>query len=62
MQEDDEDNKSVASISFNADGMPSREELLKLMGYQGISVALCDAESDGEYKCILNRIGMFNQG
>ena len=61
MQEDDGDTKSVTSISLEANGMPSREELLKSRGYQGMNIALGDAESYGEYKGILNGIGMFNQ-
>ena len=62
VKEDDEDTKSVASISLKANGMPSSDELLKLMGYQGINIDLGDIESDGKYKGILNGIGMSNQG
>ena len=46
----EEEELSVASITLEDDGMPSREEMLKAMGYQGMNVALSDAESDGEWK------------
>ena len=42
--------------------MPSRKELLKSLGYQAMNIDLSNAESDGEYKGILNIIDMFNQG
>ena len=34
VQENNEITKSIASISLEVDGMPSREELLELLGYQ----------------------------
>ena len=61
VQENNEITKSIASISLEVDGMPSREELLELLGYQWLNIALVGAESDGDYKGTLNRIGMFNQ-
>ena len=35
--------------------------MLKVVGYQGMNIALSEAESDGKYKGILNGIGMSNQ-
>ena len=57
----EEEELSVASITLEDNGMPSREEMIKAMGYQGMNVALSEAESDGKYKDILNGIGMSNQ-
>ena len=57
VQEDDKDTKYVTSISLETDGMLSRKELLKSVGYQGMTIPLGDAESNGKYKGILNRIG-----
>ena len=57
----EEEELSVASITLEDDGIPSREEILKAMGYQGMNVTLSKAESDGAYEGILNRIGMSNQ-
>ena len=62
VQEDNEDTKSVTLFGLKADVMPSRDELLKSLSYQGMNIALNDAESDGEYEGILNGIGMLNQG
>ena len=62
VQRDDKDTKSVTSISPKANGIPSREELLKLLGYQGMNIALGNAKSNGEYEGILKIISMFNQG
>ena len=57
----EEEELSVTSITLEDDGIPSREEMRKVMGYQGMNVALNEAESDGEYEDILNGIGMSNQ-
>ena len=46
----EEEEISVASIDLEDDVMPSREEMLKVMGYQETNVALSKAEIDGEYK------------
>ena len=46
VQDDYQDTKSVASTILKADGMPSREELLKSLGYQETNIDLGDAESD----------------
>ena len=62
VKEDNEDSKSIALIDLKAIGMPSREELLKSLGYQGMNIVLGNAESDGGYKGILSRIGMLSQG
>ena len=35
--------------------------MLKMMGYQGMNVALSKAESDNKYEDTLNGIGMSNQ-
>jgi hypothetical protein len=35
----EEEELSVASITLEDDGMPSREEMLKVMGYQGMNIA-----------------------
>ena len=56
----EEEELSVASITLEDDGMPSREEMFKAMCYQGMNVALSEEESDGKYEDILNGIGMSN--
>ena len=55
VQEEDENLKYVASISLEADGMPSRDEVLKSLGYQGINID-SDTPSDGEYDDNINGI------
>ena len=62
VQDNNEDTKSVALTSLEVNGMPSMEELLKSLSYQGMNIALGNAKSDGEYKGVLNGIGTFNQG
>ena len=61
MQEEDDDLNYVASIGLEADGMPSRDELLKSLGYKGMNIA-SHTQSDGKYDDIINGIGMFNWG
>ena len=61
VQDDDEDLKSVASINLEANGMPSRANLLKLLGHQGMNFA-SNTPSDDGYVNIINRIGLLNQG
>ena len=56
----EKDEASIASISLEDERMPSREEMFKVMGYQETNIALSEAESDGEYEGILNRIGTSN--
>ena len=46
VQGDNDDTRSVKLIGLKADGMPSREDLLKSLGYQGVNIDLGDAESD----------------
>ena len=57
----EEEEISFPLIVLEDDRMPSREEMLKVMGYQWMNAALSKAESDGEYEGILNGIGMSNQ-
>ena len=53
------DDDSVASISLEADEMPSRADLLKDLGYQGMNV---DTTSDDKFANVIDGIGMFNEG
>ena len=55
VQEEDENLNYVASISLEADEMPSRDEVLKSLGYQGINID-SDTPSDGEYDDNINGI------
>ena len=57
----EEEGASVVLIVLEDDGMLTREDMLKAMGYQGMNIALSKTESDGEYEHILNGIGMSNQ-
>jgi hypothetical protein len=57
----EEEELSVASITLEDDGMTSREEMLKAMGYQGMNFALREVESDNEYEDLLNGIGLSGQ-
>ena len=56
----EEEGASVASIVLEDNRIPSRG-VFKVMSYQGMNIALSEAESNDEYKSILNRIGMPNQ-